>query len=58
MLGGSGANSPYREYRVDPGPGVSGAGVRRVVVDSNTGETYYIWTHYGDSGNPSFVRIR
>ncbi|PWD65359.1 hypothetical protein DF215_21520 [Pectobacterium versatile] len=58
LPGGSGANSPYSEYRVDPGPGVSGAGARRVVVNNNTGETYYTWTHYGDSGNPSFVRIR
>ena len=58
LPGGSGTSSPYLEYRVDPGPGVSGAGARRVVVNSETGETYYTWTHYGDSGDPAFVRVR
>ena len=58
LPGASGSNSPYLEYRVAPPPGVNGAGPLRVVVDSQTGETYYTWTHYGDSGDPPFVRIR
>ena len=58
LPGPSGASSPYREYRVSPGPGTSGAGPRRVVVDSSNGSTFYTWTHYGDAGPPAFVRIR
>jgi hypothetical protein len=58
LPGGSGANSPYLEYRVHPGPGVRGAGTRRIVRNDQTGETYYTWTHYGAAGDPPFVRIR
>lgn len=53
-----GADSPYREYRVAPGAGETGAGTRRVVVNTETGEVYYTWTHYGDTGTPAFIRIR
>jgi hypothetical protein len=49
---------PYTEYRVAPAPGVSGAGVRRVVVDNASGNIFYTWTHYGQSGDPAFVIIR
>ena len=58
LPGGQGDLSPYREYRVAPPPGVNGAGPLRVVRNEDTGETYYTWTHYGDSGDPAFVRIR
>jgi len=58
LPGKSGADSPFREYRVSPGVGEAGAGTRRVVVNTETGEVYYTWTHYGDAGNPPFVRIR
>jgi guanyl-specific ribonuclease Sa len=57
LPGAQGDPSPYQEYRVQPTSG-SGAGPLRVVRDTTTGETYYTWTHYGDSGNPPFVRIR
>ncbi len=58
LPGPSGAASPYREYRVAPSPGVSGAGVNRIVVDQQSGAVYYTWTHYGDTGSPAFVQIR
>jgi guanyl-specific ribonuclease Sa len=58
LPGPSGPSSPYREYRVAPPPGVGGAGPLRVVRNTQTGEVYYTWTHYGDSGPPAFVRIR
>jgi RHS repeat-associated protein len=58
LPGPSGSASPYSEYRVAPGPGTTGAGTRRVVVDGSNGEMYYTWTHYGTAGNPPFVRIR
>ncbi|MEV0990805.1 polymorphic toxin-type HINT domain-containing protein [Streptomyces sp. NPDC049949] len=58
LPGGVGEHSPYLEYRVAPPPGTSGAGPLRVVRNQFTGETYYTWTHYGDSGRPAFVRIR
>ena len=58
LPGGQMDQSPYTEYRVSPPDGTSGAGPLRVVVDSDTGATYYTWTHYGDTGNPPFVRIR
>ncbi|MGC5033947.1 ribonuclease domain-containing protein [Micromonospora sp. DT229] len=58
LPGASGLNSPYLEYRVAPPPGTSGAGPLRVVRNSDTGATYYTWTHYGDSGSPAFVRVR
>lgn len=58
LPGNQGPTSPYLEYRVAPSPGTSGAGTNRVVVNSQTGETYYTWTHYGDTGNPPFVQIR
>ena len=52
------AGGAYREFRVAPSPGTSGAGPLRVVVDDNTGSMYYTWTHYGDGGSPAFVQIR
>jgi RHS repeat-associated protein len=58
LPGGQGDNSPYLEYRVAPPPGTSGAGPLRVVRNTQTAATYYTWTHYGDSGDPAFVRIR
>jgi ribonuclease len=58
LPGARGPTSPYREYRVSPPAGVTGAGPYRVVVNKETGEMYYTWTHYGDSGNPAFVQIR
>jgi guanyl-specific ribonuclease Sa len=48
----------YKEYRVEPPPGSKKPGPRRIVVNVNTGEVYYTWTHYGDSGKPAFVRVR
>ncbi|MED4970508.1 pre-toxin TG domain-containing protein [Parageobacillus toebii] len=48
----------YVEYRVEPPPGTNNAGTRRVVRNVDTGEMYYTWTHYGDTGAPAFVRIR
>jgi RHS repeat-associated protein len=58
LPGGQFENSPYKEYRVAAQPGQSGAGPNRVVVNTQTGEAYYTWTHYGDSGDPPFVQIR
>jgi hypothetical protein len=58
LPGGVGNQSPYLEYRVASPPGTAGAGPLRVVYDPNTGAMYYTWTHYGDSGEPAFVRIR
>jgi hypothetical protein len=58
LPGPQGAASPYLEYRVAPATGTSGAGLQRVVVNQQTGEMYYSWTHYGDAGAPAFVKIR
>lgn len=58
LPGARGAASPYLEYRVAPVPGTIGAGPLRVVINSQTGETYYMWTHYGDTGAPAFVQIQ
>ena len=58
LPGPQGAASPYLEYRVAPISGTAGAGPLRVVVNQQTGEMYYTWTHYGDAGAPSFVKIR
>jgi YD repeat-containing protein len=58
LPGSSGNGSPYKEYRVLPPQGTSGAGARRIVANPGTGEVYYTWTHYGDAGAPPFVRIR
>ena len=58
LPGAKGASSPYLEYRVAPAAGTGGAGARRVVVNKQTGEAYYTWTHYGDTGTPAFVQIR
>jgi guanyl-specific ribonuclease Sa len=41
----------YREYTVDT-PGAAGRGQRRIVMDQDTGRTYYTDNHYG-----SFVQI-
>ena len=58
LPGAQGLASPYVEYRVAPSAGQIGAGTNRIVVNSQTGEVYYTWTHYGTSGNPPFVKIR
>jgi RHS repeat-associated protein len=58
LPGPSGQASPYVEYRVTPPPGTSGPGATRVVVNSQTGATYYTWTHYGQSGDPAFMQVR
>lgn len=46
------------EYRVAPPAGSKNAGTRRIVKNVDTGEMFYTWTHYGDAGNPAFLRIR
>lgn len=48
----------YTEYDVAPPAGVATRGPRRIVRNITTGEFYYTNTHYGDSGKPSFWRIR
>ena len=58
LPGATGQVSPYLEYRVAPPAGTAGAGPNRIVVNSQTGEIYYTWTHYGDTGPPAFVQIR
>ena len=58
LPGAKGAASPYLEYRVAPPAATSGAGTLRVVVNKQTGEMYYTWTHYGGAGKPAFVQIR
>ncbi|WP_245749905.1 RHS repeat-associated core domain-containing protein [Marinobacter zhejiangensis] len=58
LPGAKGNDSPYQEFRVQPAVGEKGAGTRRIVRNRISGETYYTWTHYGDTGNPAFVRIR
>jgi RHS repeat-associated protein len=58
LPGKRGKSSSYKEYRVEPPPGTSTAGERRIVVNTETGEAYYTWTHYGDTGLPAFVQIR
>lgn len=58
LPGGVGPDSPYLEYRVAPPPGTAGAGPLRVVYNPDSGAMYYTWTHYGDAGDPAFVRIR
>ncbi|MCW6111078.1 ribonuclease domain-containing protein [Clostridium sporogenes] len=51
-------NGKYREFRVSPPAGTKNAGVRRIVGNIETGELYYTWTHYEDTGKPAFVKIR
>jgi hypothetical protein len=58
LPGAQGAASLYREYRVAPSAGTTGAGTNRIVVNSQTGEVYYTWTHYGDTAKPAFVQVR
>jgi hypothetical protein len=48
----------YKEYYVRKGPKDSGWGGRRLVVCDVSARVYYTWTHYGDNGDPAFVRIR
>lgn len=48
--------SPYREFRV-MSPGQTLAEGRRIVINTVTGERFYTWTHYGDTGSPHFVRF-
>jgi RHS repeat-associated protein len=50
--------TPYSEHRVAPAPGQSGAGARRLVYDRASGRLYYTWTHYGQAGDPAFLRVR
>ena len=58
FLPGTPGAGGYVEYDVPPPPGVLDRGPRRVVGDLATGNLYYTNTHYGDSGQPSFWRIR
>lgn len=51
-------NGVYKEYRVEPPAGTTNGGTRRIVTNIQTGEIYYTWTHYGQAGDPPFVRIR
>jgi guanyl-specific ribonuclease Sa len=44
----------YKEYRVL----VTGSQNVLRIVTGQQGEMYYTWTHYGDIGDPAFVRIR
>jgi guanyl-specific ribonuclease Sa len=48
----------YKEYYVEPLPGATNSGLKRVVVSDADGSAYYTWTHYGDQGEPAFVQIR
>ena len=57
MPGTPGAGG-YTEYDVNPGAGAADRGPGRLLQDNNTGNMYYTNTHYGDSGWPSFWRIR
>jgi hypothetical protein len=52
------ARSFFAVLGVPRGPGTSGAGPLRVVSNPQTGEIFYTWTHYGDTGTPAFVQIR
>ncbi|KVX47422.1 ribonuclease domain-containing protein [Burkholderia cepacia] len=52
------STSPYKEYGVAPSPGTTGDGANHIVVNDQTGEMCYTWTHYGDTENPAFVQIR
>jgi len=45
----------YREYRVIVNGNTSNY---RIVTGSNGKEMWYSWTHYGETGSPSFVKIR
>jgi guanyl-specific ribonuclease Sa len=58
LPGPRGNKSPYYEYDVLPARGIKKPGPRRIVRNEDTGATYYTWTHYGDEGDPAFVRIR
>ena len=48
----------YTEYDVDPPPGSKTRGPRRIVRNNQSGKEYYTNTHYGDSGAPSFYRLK
>ncbi|MCT4632347.1 MAG: hypothetical protein N4A76_06380 [Firmicutes bacterium] len=48
----------YLEYRVASPAGTKGAGSRRIFENVDTGDLLYTWTHYGDSGDPAFLRIK
>lgn len=58
FLPGSPGSGGYVEYDVLPPVGVLKRGPRRIVQEIATGKLYYTDTHYGDSGLPSFWRIR
>jgi RHS repeat-associated protein len=45
----------YTEYRVSS---TTGKNVQRVVKSDLDNSLFYTWTHYGQAGNPAFVRIR
>lgn len=51
-------NGGYKEYYVKKDPAHSGYGRRRLVTRNGKSFVYYTWTHYGDNGDPPFVRIR
>lgn len=51
--------SNYKEYYVQKRPGdPTYHGSRRLVIHNSSKRVYYSWTHYGDNGQPAFVRIR
>ncbi|WP_414505944.1 ribonuclease domain-containing protein [Streptomyces sp. NEAU-L66] len=58
LPGEKGPNSPYREYRVTPPPGVGGAGPLRVVKNTQTGDVLLNLDSLWDSGPPASVRTR
>ncbi|MEP7220893.1 MAG: RHS repeat-associated core domain-containing protein, partial [Bacteroidota bacterium] len=55
LPGEQGVDAGFKEYRVAPG---SGSGNVRRIVTGPDGAMYYTWTHYGDTGNPPFIRIK
>ena len=48
----------YKEYYVEPGPGQTPPGPRRLVKKESSGRLFYSNTHYGDSGNPAYYALR
>lgn len=56
-LPGDAGGGGYKEYDVNP-PGPNGRDDKRLVVSGDGSRVYYTWTHYGDGGDPPFVRVR
>ena len=48
----------YSEYDVTPPVGITTRGPRRILQEIITGHLYYTNTHYGDTGQPSYWRVR